>query len=331
MKPILHFFSFFHRLGTKILRFLYDQNVKKKKSVPLPVISVGNITFGGSEKSPLAVKLLKALLKKGFNPALISRGYKGKWENCGGELSPENIDSTDWRTPGDEPYMIARNVPNAGIFLGKNRIVSCLKAYEKGYDIAVMDDGFQYYSLQKDLDIVLHDLSEKTFLRESLSTLNKAHIILLKKTPSKKDKERLGSLPLRIPVFEYSVFCKGLIKLGTDQLLSPETFQKKKVLAFSGIARPQRFINTLEEKGIKPGAFIKFPDHYDYPLNAVHKIIHKHKSINSDAVVTTEKDAVKLEDKEPIKDLPLYYSKIDLSIEQGFFDRVFSKLHKQEK
>lgn len=331
MKPILHFFSFFHRLGTKILRFLYDQNIKKKKSAPLPVVSVGNITFGGSEKTPLAIKILKALLKKGLKPALISRGYKGKWENRGGELSSENIDSTDWRTPGDEPYMIARNIPGAGIFLGKNRVSSCLKAYRKGYDIAVMDDGFQYYSLQKDLDIVLHDLSEKVFLRESLSALKKAHIILLKKTPSKKNKERRGSLPLRIPVFEYSVFCKGLIKLGTDQLLSPEIFQKKKVLAFSGIARPQRFINTLEEKGIKPDAFIKFPDHYDYPLKAVHKIIHKHKSINSDVVVTTEKDAIKLEDKEPMRDLPLYYSKIDLGIEQGFFDRVFSKLKKQEK
>jgi tetraacyldisaccharide 4'-kinase len=331
MKPVLYFLSLFHRLGTKTLRFLYDQNIKKRKSVPIPVISVGNITFGGSEKTPLSIKLITILFEKGFNPALISRGYKGKWEKSGGEVSPENIDSIDWKTSGDEPYMTARNVPDAGIFLGKNRVSSCLKAYKKGYDIAVMDDGFQYFSLKKDMEIVLHDMSDKALLRESLSALKKAHIILLKKNPFKNKKDQRESLPLRTPVFEYSVFCKGLVKLGTDQITNPEKFQKKKVLAFSGIARPQRFLNSLEEKGIKPDAFIEFPDHYDYPMTAVDKIIYKYQSINSDIAVTTEKDAVKLEHLEALKDLPVYYSKIDLCIEQGFFDMVFSKLNTQEK
>lgn len=310
---------------------MYDQKIKKRKSVPIPVISIGNITFGGSEKTPLCIKLTTLLLKKGFRPAFISRGYKGKWEKSGGEVLPENIHSIDWRISGDEPYMTVRNVPEAGIFLGKDRISSCLKAHKKGYDTAVMDDGFQYFSLHRDLDIVLYDISEKVLLRESTSALQRADIILLKKIPLKNKKIQLSSLPFKIPSFEYSVFCKGLVKIGTDQLLSPETFQKKKVLAFSGIARPQRFIETLEEKGIKPEAFLKFPDHYDYPLTAVNKIIHKHQSINSDVMVTTEKDALKLEQRDQLKDLPVYYSKIDLCIEQGFFDMVFSELHFQKK
>lgn len=328
MKPFLYVLSLFYRLGTHTLRFMYDKNIKKRESAPIPVISIGNITFGGLEKTPLSIKLIKKLLEKGYKPALISRGYKGKWEKCGGEVLPGDILTTNWRTVGDEPYMTARNIPEAGVFLGKDRISSCLKAYREGYDIAVMDDGFQYYPLQRDLDIVLHDISEKILLRESLSTLKKAQIILLKKAPFINKKKQLGSLPLQIPIFEYSVLCKGLVKIGTDQLIDPKNFHQKKVLAFSGIARPHRFIESLEEKGIKPDTFIKFPDHYHYPSDGINKIIHKHKSINSDVMMTTEKDAIKLEQIGRLKDLPVFYTKIDLRIEQGFFETVFSKLEK---
>jgi len=331
MKPFLSFLAFFYQLGTRFLRFLYEKKIKKKTSVPIFVISIGNITFGGSEKTPLSIKLTNLLIKKGFKPALLSRGYKGKWEKCGGELLPENIHTTDWKTTGDEPYMTARNIPRAGIFLGKDRISSSTKAFEKGYDVAVMDDGFQYFPLQKDLDIVLHQCSDKVPLREPLRSLKKAHLILLKKTSLENKISLKESLQLNIPVYEYSVMCRGFIKIGTEQLVPPEKLQQKKALAFCGIARPHRFLETLKEEGIYPESLLKFPDHYEYPVSSVNKIINKHKSLSSDILVTTEKDAVKLEQRDLLKNLPVYYSKIDLWIEKGFFETVFSKLSDPKK
>jgi len=319
MKSILYFLSFFYRSGSRFVRFLYEKNIKKQ-----PVISIGNISFGGSEKTPLSIKLIKILLKRGLKPAYISRGYKGKWEKQGGMVLPEHNQLPDWRTIGDEPYMTARNVPEAGIFLGKNRILSCINASKKGYDAAVLDDGFQYHALKKDLNIVLHDISKKKLLRESLSALTKAHIVLLKKNSPDRKKAKLKSGLQGISIYEYSVLSKGFIKMGTNQLLAPDGFKQKKVLAFGGIAQPQRFKKTLEEMGIRPAAFLKFPDHYDYPLKAMNKILDKHSSLNTDVMVTTEKDSVKLEGKNPFKNMPVYYVKIDIEIEQGFYDRIFS-------
>ncbi|HHF51608.1 MAG TPA: tetraacyldisaccharide 4'-kinase [Candidatus Aminicenantes bacterium] len=331
MKSILCFLSLFYRAGSRYMRFLYEKNIKKQQSVPIPVISIGNITFGGSEKTPLSIKLIKILLEKGFKPAYISRGYKGKWEKRGGTVLPEHNQVPYWKTTGDEPYMTARNVPEAGIFLGKNRIASCLNADKKGYGVAVLDDGFQYYPLKKDLDIVLHDISKKPLLRESLSALNKAHIVLLKKNSPEDKKAKLKSRLQGISVHEYSVSPKGFVKIGTNQLLAADVFKQKKILAFCGIARPERFKKTLEEMGIRPAAFLKFPDHYDYPLTAMNKIMEKHSSLKTDILVTTEKDSVKLEGENRFKNIPVYYVKIDLDIEQGFFDRIFSSINLQKQ
>jgi len=324
MKSILYLLSFFYRAGARFIRFLYEKNIKKQQSVPIPVICIGNITFGGSEKTPLSVKLIKTLLEKGFKPAFISRGYKGKWEKQGGMVLPEHNKISDWKTLGDEPFMAARNVPEAGLFLGKNRILSCLNACKNGYDMAVLDDGFQYYALKKDLNIVLHDISKKGLLRESLSALKKAQIILLKKNSPEDKKAELKSRLPGISVYEYSVFPEGLVKMSAGQVFAADGFKQKKVLAFCGIAQPHRFKKTLEEMGIRHAAFLTFPDHYDYPQKAVNKILDKHSSLNTDAMVTTEKDSVKLEGINRFKNKPVYYVKIGLDIEKGFFDRVFS-------
>jgi len=326
MKSFLYFLSLFYRIGPKIQRWMYEWNIKKQKSVPIPIISVGNITFGGSEKTPLSIKLIKNFLKKGLHPAFISRGYKGKWEKCGGAVLPPGHHIPDWNTIGDEPYMTAKNVPEAGIFLGKDRISSCMDAYKKGYNIAVLDDGFQFYPLKRDLDIVLHSFSQKSPLRESLSALKKAQIILLKKNSPKNKKAELKSHLPQTDIYEYSVLSTGLIEMKTDQFLSPDHFKQKKVLAFCGIAHPRRFRESLEEIGIRPEAFLEFPDHYGYPLTGVQKILKKHKILKSDFLITTEKDAIKLKNNVLFKDLPVYYLKIDLHIESGFFEKVFSTL-----
>ncbi len=244
---------------------------------------------------------------------------------------PEDNQTPDWEITGDEAYMTALNVPEAGIFLGKNRILSCLNACKKGYNVAVLDDGFQYHPLKKDLNIVLHDISKKEPLRESLSALKKAHIVLLKKNFPEEKKAELKSSLQGISVYEYSVSSKGFVKMGTNLLLGTDLFKQKRILAFCGIAHSQRFKKTLEEMGIRPAAFLKFPDHYDYPLKSINKILEKHRLFNTDVLVTTEKDSVKLDGIPRLENMPVYYVKIDLNIEQGFFDRISSSINLQKQ
>lgn len=181
MKSLLFFLSFLYRTGCQIKNWLYERELFKPKRASFPVISVGNITFGGTEKTPLVINLISHFIKKGFKTALISRGYKGKWEKRGGVLSDGKNLLSSWRNSGDEPFMVAQNIPQAGIFIGKNRHLSCQRAEQLGFELAVLDDGFQHRRLHRDLDIVLYDPVEKTALREPFSSLKRAQILLIKK------------------------------------------------------------------------------------------------------------------------------------------------------
>ena len=155
MKVALLVYSFFSRPLSRIKNSLYDRGVLKPRRAPLPVISVGNISLGGTEKTPLAMELLSQLVALGRRPALISRGYKGRWEKRGGVLSDGRAILGTWQDGGDEPYLIARSFPTVGVYVGKERLTSCRRAAEAGFDIAVLDDGFQHRRLARDLDIVL--------------------------------------------------------------------------------------------------------------------------------------------------------------------------------
>src|SRR4030042_1951907 len=142
MKLALLVYSFFSRRLSRIKNFLYDRGVFKPRRAPLPVISVGNISLGGTEKTPLAMELLSGLLALGRRPALISRGYKGRWEKTGGVLSDGRSILGTWQDAGDEPCLIARSFPAVGVYVGKNRLTSCRRAAGAGVDIAGLDDGF---------------------------------------------------------------------------------------------------------------------------------------------------------------------------------------------
>ena len=269
MKALQLFISFFNISGCQIKNWLYARKLLTPKKAPFPVISVGNISFGGTGKTPLVINLLSYLIKQGFKPALISRGYRGKWEKEGGVLSDGKNILASWRSSGDEPFMVAQNTPQAGIFIGKNRLLSCQKAKEMGFELAVLDDGFQHRRLHRDLDIVLYDPAEKTAFREPFSSLKRAQILLIKKgiDPSQK-KEKKKSFP-EATVFEYSVKNEGVIRCGEKKREPAELFKGKRVLAFCGIARPERFLSFLQEQGIEPWFFFLFAVQYYLPQNCL--------------------------------------------------------------
>jgi len=326
MKPFLLVYSLLHRSGCRIKNWLYKRKIFNPKRAPLPVISVGNITFGGSGKTPLVLHLMTFLVNNGYKPALITRGYRGRWEKSGGILSDGKSILGTWQDSGDEAFMVASNIPQAGIFIGKNRVFSCQNAKASGFELAVLDDGFQHSRLRRDMDIVLYDPREKVSLREPVSSLGRAEIILLEKGVHHQEKERLKKSFPQSAIFEYSVESKGFFKAGKKEGESGEEFQGKRIIAFCGIGRPGRFLALLQKEAISPVDFLTFSDHYSYPLHSLEKISKKFKKLSADALITTEKDTVKIAQSDALQGIPVYYLKIDLRLDDEFYSMLSSFL-----
>jgi tetraacyldisaccharide 4'-kinase len=321
MKLALAVFSLFSRLGSLIKNSLYDRRWIRPRRAPLPVISVGNISLGGTEKTPLAMELLSRLSAFGRRPALISRGYKGRWERRGGVLSDGRAILGTWQEGGDEPYLVARTFPAVGVYVGKDRLTSCRRAAEAGFDIVVLDDGFQHRRLARDLDIVLYSSEEKVALREPLSALRRADVLLVK-AGDEKDRavDRLRGRRAR-GLIAYSVVVRRASALWTREQIPLERLAGMTLLAFCGIARPGRFARTLREAGLRVASFLPFPDHHPYPPASREKILRACRSQGADALVTTAKDAVKLSGPvEEWGDTPVYVIEIGLAIEPAFDD-----------
>ena len=273
------------------------------------------------------MNLLSFLKKQGFLPAVVSRGYKGRWEEKGGVLSDGKTFFGTWKDSGDEPFMMALNFPKAGVFVGRNRIFSCQKAMKMGFDIVLLDDGFQHLRLYRNLNIVLYDPEEKIALRESISTLKRADILMVKKEINAKKKKMIQKISPLSFLTEYSVANKGYVNLKSKKVLPPAAFKEKKIMLFCGIANPERFETMVKNSGAVVLSFLKFPDHFTYPSSSLRKIAHEYMKLQPEAVVMTEKDAVKMKiSDEMIRDIPLYFLKIDLELENRFYEKILSCL-----
>lgn len=325
MKISLFLFSLFSRLVSKLKNLLYKEKILEPKKASLPVISIGNIALGGTEKTPLAMELMSFLVRQGKRPALISRGYKGKWERKGGVLSDGKQVFGAWKDCGDEPFMLSQNIPQAGIFIGKERLASCQKAKDLGFEVGVLDDGFQHRRLFRDLDIVLYDPQEKIALREGVSSLERADILLLKKGEASSKIEKMRQTLSQTAIFEYSVRSLGFFRLGIKEVLPTKSFKGKRILAFCGIARSERFLSLLQEEGMDILYFYNFPDHYSYPSSALGKIAKKYHELQPHAAITTEKDAIKIiSDQNFLEKISVYYLKIGLELEKNFYESLIA-------
>jgi len=327
MKMLLAPFYFLYQAGAVFRNLLYDWHLRPVYRPPLPVISVGNISFGGSEKTPFARFLLHFFFDLGFKPALISRGYQGQWEKTGGVVSDGHLLRASWEEAGDEAFMIAQEFPAAGVFVGRHRFLSCQKAHELGFNLAVLDDGFQHRQLARDIDIVLFSSQQFPFARrEPLSSLRRADIILFRKfsdqtsanQSSDHPGEKLRKKFSRQKIFDYEVLPAGFFNLADDSPCSLESLRPQRIIAFSGIAAPQRFFSLLRQEGLQVVDTLSFPDHFSYPSSAIAKIIKIFREKQADCLCTTEKDAIKLAQRSQINQLPVVYLKIKLKIDQQF-------------
>ena len=326
---VLSFLSLVYRLvcGTRL--FLYRCGLRRQTKLKARVISVGNITVGGTGKTPLVIYLAEKLKAQDEKVAILTRGYKRKKKemlDLTGIARPE----VNWRDTGDEPYLLAGRLPDVSIVVTKQRSSSGEYAIERhGVRLVILDDGFQHLKLFRDLDIVVID-SANPFgngrllpagpLREPLTSLKRADVFVLTKTDQAANKEKLIAILRRYnhkaPIVESVYQVRSIERLSDGSEVKVSELQNKKALAFSGIGNPLSFENTSKQLGIQILRHHKFSDHFAYRNKDILELSREAESLGVDLIITTEKDSVRIPLINELK-IPIYVLKIDLKVTSG--------------
>ena len=312
----------------RVRNLFYHAGVFKIRKLRCKVISVGNITVGGTGKTPMVIMLANLLKEKGYKPAVLSRGYRGK------KKAPVNIVSNGEKvlmTPaeaGDEPVLIAKSASDIPVITGKNRCQTGTFAIEHfGADVLILDDAFQHRSLFRDIDIVLLDKTRpfgngfvipRGELREPEDALGRADIIVKtgdgrRETEIRDQESGVRSQMSGTHIFEAYRKPVALLRGGAGDVFPLDYLRGKKIFAFAGIARPDSFKKTIESVGGEVAASLSFPDHHAYTQEDLIKIKKAASQSSAHIILTTEKDGIKLIDfPDCLRDI--YLLKIEMKI-----------------
>jgi len=305
---MLLFLSLFYKAGVDLRLFLYKQKILKTFSANVFVISIGNLTTGGTGKTPVTCEIANYINKNlGQTSAIISRGYGGKLSNKNTNIISNGEEIFyPAEMAGDEPYWLAKNCPNTAVLTGKSRINSARYAIENfKTKFILLDDGFQHIKLARNLNIVLIDY-KKQFgngfilpagpLREEKKQLKRADkFVIVNKNPDDKLSKKQCETLCKELSKKFSKPCL-ICKLIPDQIYDIKEnteFIPSKSLVFTGIGQPEFFFNSLKNKTEILDEIV-FHDHYIYTKIDLENLISKAQKLGAEALITTEKDAVKL-------------------------------------
>lgn len=349
----LHGVSGVYGAVQKIRAAGYRHNLLKSKTLPCKVIAVGNITAGGTGKTPMTIYLARELQQSGKRVAVISRGYKGAAERSGGIVSNGKKLLMDAGRAGDEPFMMASRLKGIPVVVGQNRYKAGMLAIrEFDAEVIILDDAFQHLKLKRDINIVLLDhnrpfgnfsILPRGILREPLAALSRADACVLTRSPQGENQEATGNsselksvLP-QIPVYRaYHQPYFYLIKSGDltppadlAEFLTPgdiEEIKQSKVFAFSGIARNDDFHRTIGRAGFNAVGFREFDDHHPYGAKDLEDVGRTAKNAGATCLVTTEKDYVRLTHQMPFSiDIIVVGIRIALHQEEQAFTRFIQR------
>jgi len=316
-------FSYIYRFIISLRENLYMKNIFKTRSLPKFVISIGNLTLGGTGKTPMAVWLADFLKKRGIKSAILSRGFKGKNRKTKIICDGVNIVG-DVKESGDEPMLMAKKLKDVPVIVGRKRYKSGILAGKNfKSDVFILDDGFQYLALKRDLNILLLNgntpfgngrIFPAGSLRESISNTNRADVIVMTKIDNLSEEitnEIRKYTQAQIFLMRYNVSC--LRSLDGNGVIIPDELSNLKSIVFSGIADHNYFIETVINSGIEILDYIKFSDHHNYKKRDIKKIISSFRKSKADLILTTGKDAVKINGG-LWKPYPFYYVDIEVEI-----------------
>ncbi len=329
------------RAITRLRAWLYESGLAKRFPLGCQVISVGNVTVGGTGKTPVVEILARTLRDEGRSVAILSRGYKKKEKPFlqrlfgGGAAAPPRVVSDgervllDSELSGDEPFMLASNLPGVVVLVDKNRVKAGRYAIRHfGCDVLILDDGFQYMKLKHSHEIVLVDstnpfgnghLLPRGILREDAAHISRADFIFITKSDGNTDvlRARLRRMNERAEIAECRhrpCFYKNAF---TGEILPLDMVKGMKVTTLAGIAAPMGFEKSVSAMGAKIVSRERFPDHYRYRAQDIIDVINSADELGAQAILTTEKDAVRLPRLEYPK-VPIFYMRMDIEIIKGF-------------
>ena len=337
-----------YQVGFKIYRWFVNVRIFRDKTLGVQVIAVGNLTWGGTGKTPVVEKYARELQNAGRKVAILSRGYRSKPPPLHQLLlnkillredqTPPRVVSDgkslllDSEMAGDEPYMLASNLRDVVVLVDKDRVKSGRYAIEKfGCDTLLLDDAFQYWKLRgRRHDIVLIDrqqpfgnehLIPRGNLREPPSHLARAHTIFITKSDGQTAelRRRISEFNSEAAIIECVHHPLYLEDVFTGERRNLDILPGCKVASLSGIAQPESFEHSLVRLGTELVYSKRFADHHRFTQQEILNVINRAKKRQAVTIITTQKDAVRFP-KIDRRDLPIYFLRVEIQIVSGAND-----------
>ena len=358
LKGILFFASRIYRRAVQFRLWIYDNRIIRNRAIGCLVVSIGNVTCGGTGKTPVVEVFARTLSQKGRRVAILSRGYRSrdrsiltklrkKFSSKKMEVPPRVVSDgknllLDSVRAGDEPFMLASNLKNVVVLVDKDRVKSGLYAIEEfGTDTLILDDGFQYLNLKAHINILLvdstapfdnHHVLPRGLLREPIKNIRRADYIFLTKSDGSPRLRHLKAFLRRqnhlaeiIECCHKPQYLEDVFQRGSR--LPLEHLKGKKVASISAIANPASFNAFLSELGGIIVEEVHFADHHRYRQQEMIDFINKAKAAGAEMIMTTEKDAVRMPRLDR-RDIPILFLRVQIDILSGQenFDQCISRI-----
>lgn len=321
-----------YELAVRARIVAYERGLLKTQRLNAPVISVGNLSVGGTGKTPCVAFLASTLRDAGHQVAILSRGYKRKTGERV-EVSDGNRILCSSAESGDEPYLLAQSCPGVRVIVDQNRFAAGhWLEHRAQVSVFILDDAYQHLRLNRDLNLLLIDATEPLSrakmvpfgrLREPLMELRRADAIIVTRSDQQFDRAQLmetirnHSAPETLVFFAHHEVT-GFRRLGGAETFNVIEFAGKRVAAVSGIAKPDRFNDDLRKAGLQTVLRRDFPDHHRYSYAEFAEILREAQTANAEAIIVTEKDAANLPeelfDQSP---LPIFAAQIEFQCAQA--------------
>ena len=336
---VLYGISCIFRFVVAVRYWFYDIGVLRRFPLGVQVISIGNVTAGGTGKTPVTEKFARELSAAGRKVAILSRGYRRKeapwWRRTFTQVIDPPLVVSDGRhvlldaaTGGDEPYMLASNLPGVCVLVDRNRVKAGRWAIRRlGCDTLILDDGFQYQRLKHSLEVVLVDKTNpfgnghmlpRGVLREPASHISRADVIFLTKSDGDTE-EVVGNIRKyndRAEIIECRHAPRILKDVWSREELPLDWLKGKTLATLSGIAVPQGFEDSLRKLGARVVWCERYADHHRYDSSEIIYALNRTADLGAEALITTEKDAVRFPRLETTP-VPCYYLRVDIEMLKG--------------
>ena len=341
LMAVLYIFSLIYEQLVNLKLLAYKIGLSGKESLNCYVISLGNITVGGTGKTPTAQRLARDIRDLGYKVVILNRGYRAKWHGEVGIVSDGKQLQMTAAEAGDEAFMLAKHLPNVPVLIGAERAVTGRYAIENfGAEVAILDDGYQHWQLMRDMDILLVDavnvfgnghILPRGTLRESMSHISRADVCLI----TKVDQAEVGAGEyIRDTVHKYNKDAQIVESIHQPRCFIPladwfndlsqdgisvEKISGKKVMAVSAIGNPASFERTLKDLGAEIIESLRYPDHHEYTMTEMQDVLQQADALDAEVIVLTEKDAVKIPDEVAEKNwsIPIFVICVEVKFQVG--------------